>query len=64
MVSSLLQLGIAQSFSKPLHAAVASTAASGEKATAATGRSSAISLHCARARRSAPGPAMHLQQGV
>jgi len=43
MVSSLLQLGIAQSFSKPLHAAVASTAASGEKATAATGRSSAIS---------------------
>ena len=47
MVSSLVQLGSAHSLSRPLQAAVASTAPSGENAAAASGRSSPISLHCA-----------------
>ena len=49
MVSSLEQVGSAHSFSRPLHAAVASTLPSDENAAAAKGRSSPTSLHCAYA---------------
>ena len=55
MVSSFVQVGSAHSLSRPLQAAVASTAPSGENAAAASGLSSPISLHCITSTKSYVG---------